>query len=136
MSHVTLLASDRPLPLYDPGVRPQPTTGPRGHARTVEEDGFSVQEHRYYREAVEEMGLAMKPCRYELDFSATQQDTDLLRGYLERNLAPGEQVELWSVWVPRCPEDGLARYRGRLEELDLETVELLEQWNVCITVEA
>ncbi len=51
-------------------------------------------------------------------------------------MAPGEQAELWSAWVPRCPEDGLARYRGRLEELDLETVELLEQWNVCITVEA
>ena len=136
MSHVVLLASDRPLPLYDPGVRRIRTSGCGGHAVTGEEDGFSVREHCYCRDAVDELGFSMKPCRYELDLRATQQDTDLLRGHLERNLAPGEQAELWSVWVPRCPEDGLARYRGRLEELDLETVELLEQWNVCITVEA
>ncbi len=136
MSHVTLLAADKPLPLYDPGVRRIRTSGCGGRAVAVEEDGFSVQEHRYYRDAVDELGLPMKPCRYELDLRGTQEDTDLLRGYLEQNLAPGERAELWSVWVPRYPEDGLARYRGRLADLDLETVALLEQWNVCITVEA
>ena len=132
MSHVTLLCADRALPLYDSHTRRARGEG----AVTVERDGFSVQANEYYQEAVEELNFPMRPCRYELDLRATQQDTDLLRGHLERNLAPGEQAELWSVWVPRCPEDGLTRYRGRLEELDLETVELLEQWNVCITVEA
>lgn len=136
MSHVTLLAADKPLPLYDPGVRRVRTSGRGGHAVTVEEDGFSVREHGYYRDAVDELGFSMKPCRYELDLRTTQQDTDLLRGYLERNLTPGERAELWSVWVPCYPEDGLTHYRGRLTDLDLETVALLEQWNVCITVEA
>ena len=136
MSHVTLLAADKPLPLYDPGVRRIRIIGRGGYAVAVEEDGFSVQEHLYYRDAAEELDLPMKPYRYELDLSATQQDTDMLRGYLEQNLGLRERVELWSVWVPRYPEDGLTCYRGRLADLDLETIALLEQWNVCITVEA
>ena len=131
MSHVILLCADRPLPLYDSGIRRVRTEG----AVTVEGDGFSVQANEYYRQAVEELDFPMKPCRYELDLEPTGQDAGLLRTYLERHLRPGEEVQLWSVWVPRYPEDGLSRYRGRLEDLDGDALALLEGWNVCMTVE-
>ena len=67
--------------------------------------------------------------------AAAPEDAAALRAYLEANLTPGETVELWSVWVPRYPEDGLTRYRGRLAGLDREAIEPLEKWNTCITVE-
>ena len=131
MSHVILLCADRPLPLYDSGAR----RGRPGGAVTVEGDGFLVQANEYYRQAVEELDFPMKPCRYELDLEPTGQDAGLLRTYLERHLRPGEEAQLWSVWVPRYPEDGLSRYRGRLEELDGDALAPLEGWNVCMTVE-
>ena len=131
MSHVILLCADRPLPLYDPHARRVRAEG----AVTVERDGFSVQANAYYRQAVEELDFPMKPCRYELDLEPTDQDAGLLKQYLEQQLRPGEEVQLWSVWVPRYPEDGLSRYRGRWEELDREALTLLEGWNVCMTVE-
>ena len=131
MSHVILLCADRPLPLYDPHIRRARTEG----SVTVERDGFSVQANAYYRQAVEELDFPMKPCRYELDLEPTDQDAGLLKQYLEQQLRPGEEVQLWSVWVPRYPEDGLSRYRGQWEELDKEALTLLEGWNVCMTVE-
>lgn len=131
MSHVILLCADRPLPLYDPHARRVRVEG----AVTVEGDGFSVQANEYYRQAVEELDFPMKPCRYELDLEPTDQDAGLLKQYLEQHLRPGEEVQLWSVWVPRYPEDGLSRYRGQWEELDREALTLLEGWNVCMTVE-
>ena len=131
MSHVILLCADRPLPLYDSHARRVRAEG----SVTVERDGFSVQANAYYRQAVEELDFPMKPCRYELDLEPTDQDAGLLKQYLEQQLRPGEEVQLWSVWVPRYPEDGLSRYRGRWEELDREALTLLEGWNVCMTVE-
>ena len=131
MSHVILLCADRPLPLYDPHARRVRAEG----SVTVERDGFSVQANAYYRQAVEELDFPMKPCRYELDLEPTGQDAGLLRTYLERHLRPGEKAQLWSVWVPRYPEDGLSRYRGRLEDLDGDALAPLEGWNVCMTVE-
>ena len=131
MSHVILLCADRPLPLYDSHARRVRAEG----SVTVERDGFSVQAHAYYRQAVEELDFPMKPCRYELDLEPTDQDAGLLKQYLEQQLRPGEIVELWSVWVPRYPEDGLSRYRGRLDGLDREALATLEGWNVCMTVE-
>ena len=131
MSHVILLCADRPLPLYDSHTRRVRAEG----SVTVERDGFSVQANEYYRAAVEELDFPMKPCRYELDLEPTDQDAGLLKRYLVRHLRPGEEVQLWSVWVPRYPEDGLSRYRGRLDGLDREALALLEGWNVCMTVE-
>ena len=90
MSRVVLLCADHPLPLYGSGVRRARTVGPV----TVEAGGFSVQEHKYYRSAVEDLGLSMKPCQYELDLRPTEEDAAALRAYLERNCAPGETVEL------------------------------------------
>ena len=127
----------------DPAVRrpaPAPVrlphpAGARGGSRHGGGDGFSVQANEYYRQAVEELDFPMKPCRYELDLEPTDQDAGLLKQYLEQQLRPGEEVQLWSVWVPRYPEDGLSRYRGQWEELDREALTLLEGWNVCMTVE-
>ena len=135
MSHVTLLCADRPLPLQEPKTRRIRTVRDGGHTIQVEEDGFSVRPNEYYQHAVEELNFPMKGMRYELDLRAAPEDAAALRAYLEANLTPGETVELWSVWVPRYPEDGLARYRGRLPDLDREAIEPLEKWNTCITVE-
>ena len=67
MSAVTLLCADRPLPLYDSGIRRVETSSHGGHTVSIETNGFSVQEHTYYREAVEDLGLELKPYQYELD---------------------------------------------------------------------
>lgn len=135
MSHVTLLCADRPLPLQEPKTRRIRTVRDGGHTIQVEEDGFSVRPNEYYQHAVEELNFPMKGMRYELDLRAAPEDAAALRAYLEANLTLGETVELWSVWVPRYPEDGLTRYRGRLADLDREAIEPLEKWNTCITVE-
>ena len=74
MSAVTLLCADRPLPLYESGVRRVETSSHGGYTVRIEASGFSVGEHTYYREAVEDLCLTMKPCRYELDLRATQED--------------------------------------------------------------
>ena len=63
------------------------------------EDGFSVQTHKYYRQAVKELGLTMKSFQYELDLRATEEDAAQLRTYLEQHLRPGETAELWNLWV-------------------------------------
>ena len=87
MSAVTLLCADRPLPLYESGVRRVETSSYRGYTVRIEASGFSVGEHTYYREAVEDLYLTMKPCRYQLDLRATQEDAeqalDTLQGILE-----------------------------------------------------
>ena len=52
MSAVTLLCADRPLPLYESGVRRVETSSHGGYTVRIEASGFSVGEHTYYREAV------------------------------------------------------------------------------------
>ena len=135
MSAVTLLCADRPLPLYDSGVRWIETSTDGGYTVSVETNGFSVQEHVYYREAVDGLGLDLKPCQYELNLRATQEDAAELGAYLERNLRPGEAVELWNLWVG----DGSARPRrfcGRLADLDFDTImQLKERFQTCLAIE-
>ena len=135
MSAVTLLCADRPLPLYDSGIRRVETSSHGGHTVSIEANGFSVQEHAYYREAVEDLGLTMKPCRYELDLRATEEDPAALRAYLEKYLHPGEAVELWNLWVgdgPTRPH----RFGGRLADLDLDAIKQLhEQFQIRLTIE-
>ena len=125
MSCVVLLAADHPLPLHEAQTRRTRTVRSGRDAIAVEEDGFSVQTHEYYRRAVDELGMAMKPCQYELDLRATEEDAALLRNYLRENCLPGETVELWQLWVGTDPE-GLLRLSGGLEELDRDTLEQLE----------
>ena len=131
MSRVILLCADHPLPLYDSQTRRADFL--RGVR--YEEDGFSVQPHVYYRPAVDDLELPMKPHRYELGLRATAQDAALLRDYLRQSCAPGEQVELWNLWVgdgPTRPH----RVGGRLAGLDSDTIrQLKEQFQICLTIE-
>lgn len=69
----------------------------------METDGFSVRPHEYYRGAVDELGLELKPFQYKLDLEATQEDVNALRGLSGRHCRPGEQVELWNLWVGGGP---------------------------------
>lgn len=121
MSRVILLAADRPLPLLEPAFRRVRCTG----RFTVETDGFSVRPHEYYRGAVDELGLELKPFQYELDLEATQEDVNALRAYLAGHCRPGEQVELWNLWVGVDREDQVPHFQGELADLALDTLEQL-----------
>ena len=135
MSAVTLLCAGRPLPLYDSGTRRVETSSHGGYTVSIEVNGFSVREHTYYREAVEDLGLTMKPCRYELALQATAEDAAELRAYLERHLRPGETAELWNLWVGEGPARP-HRFGGHLADLDLDTIKQLEeQFQICLTIE-
>lgn len=57
------------------------------------------------------------------------------RAYLERNLRPGERVELWNLWVGEGPARGVY-CSGRVENLAVDTLEQLEeQEQTCMTIE-
>ena len=136
MSAVTLLAADHPMHLSEAHTRRIRTVSSGRDTITVEEDGFSVQEHAYYRWAADGLGLAMKPCQYELDLRATEEDAVLLRDYLRQNCIPGETVELWQLWVGTEPEK-LIRFSGSLKDLDKDTLEQLESrplGQTCISI--
>ena len=135
MSQVYLLTADRPLPLYESGLRRLSVLREHGQTVTWETEGFSVREHRYYRCAVEELGLPLKPYRYELNLEVTEQDAQRLRDYLEKNLAPGERVELWSLWVGDGPSKAV-RFSGRLSDLAQDTLKQMETGRqICLCVE-
>lgn len=118
MSCVILLAADHPMPLYDPELRRISVSGDF----TLEFPGFSVQAHEYYRDAVDALDLEMKPFLYELNLEATEEDAKQLRTYLEANCHPGEEIELWNLWVGDDRETNVPHFRGRLADLDLETL--------------
>ncbi len=131
MSAVTLLCTDRPLPLYRSGSRRIRST-PSG---LVTEDGFSVQTHKYYRQAVKELGLTMKSFQYELDLRATEEDAAQLRTYLEQHLRPGETAELWNLWVGDGPARAF-RFTGPLADLETDALEqLFERTQTCLTIQ-
>ena len=101
---------------------------------TVEEDGFSVQPHEYYRCAVDDLGLDMQPCRYELNLAPTEEDAALLRAYLEQTCAHGETVELWHLWVGG-EKHRIRRFSGPLSALEQDTLEQLEELSqTCLTI--
>ena len=146
MSQVTLLAADRPLPLYDPGVRRVKIVQvndlpphPQFRWKTPftirgEEDGFSVQPNSYYRRSVDMLGLTIKPHQYELNLDATEQDAALLRDYLSQNCKTGEQVELWNLWVGDVDVRAF-HLEGHLSDLDRDTLEqLFEKDQTCMTI--
>lgn len=128
MSHVRLIAADRKLPLEDlQEFREHTGMVPNARPVTVGfTSGFRVAPHEYYRCAVDDLGLEMKPFQYELSFEQCRKDLDSLLAYLRENFASGEEAELWSLWVG----DGggkVRRYRGRLSEFDLDTLEMLNE---------
>ena len=131
MSRVILLCADHPLPLY--AAQTRRVYFHRGVR--YEEEGFSVQPHVYYRPAVDNLELSMKSHRYELDLRATEQDAALLRDYLRQSCIPGEQVELWNLWVGDGPARAF-RFTGPLAALEPDTLEQLsEQAQTCLTIE-
>lgn len=125
MSAVFLLTADHPLPLYDPELRRTYTVQAEGKEITVETPGFSIQPHEYYRDAVEQLGLELKPYQYEVDLYPTGEEAALLQAYLKQNCIPGETVELWYLWVGLEAEQVL-RFSGPLEDLDKAALEQLE----------
>ena len=134
MSCVYLLAASHPLPLYDSGLHRLRTVKAGSTAVTVEEDGFSVQTHEYYRWAVDDLSLDMQPCRYELNLSPTEEDAAQLRAYLEQNCAHGETVELWQLWVGG-EKHRIRRFSGPLSALEQDTLEQLEEHpQTCLTI--
>lgn len=122
--------ADHPLPLYAAQTR-------RVYFHSgvrYEEEGFSVQPHVYYRPAVDNLELSMKPHRYELDLRATEQDAALLRDYLRQSCIPGEQVELWNLWVSDIRVRAF-RLTGPLADLDADAlVQMAEREQTCITL--
>ena len=130
MSRVILLCADHPLPLY--AAQTRRVYFHRGVR--YEEEGFSVQPHVYYRPAVDNLELSMKPHRYELDLRATEQDAALLRDYLRQSCIPGEQVELWNLWVGNDPARP-RRFSGALGDVELDTLKQLEEnFQTCLTI--
>ena len=136
MSRVILLAADHPLPYYQSDIqRPSPPSrGPIVVTLPPECYCFSVQPHRDYRIAVEELGLEIKPYQYELNLKATGQDAQQLRDYLARHCKAGEQVELWNLWVGDMNARSL-HLTGPLSDLDQDTLEqLFEKDQTCMTI--
>ena len=123
MSAVMLLCADHPLPLYDSGVCRTGANSCMGHTVTAETSAFSVRAHSYYRDAVDELELPLKPWQYEVSLAATPEDGAQLRTYLAQNLASGETVELWNLWVGADRQRNMPRFRGRLADLDEQTLE-------------
>jgi len=133
VSRVLLIAADKPLPLWDrqevrtthrklPDI---PDLGDKA-GKTISYTGlrgFRVSEHNYYRSAVDALGYSMKAYQYELELEHCQPHLAHLRAYLSANLAPGQEIELWSLWVGNDHEDRPVHFRGKLSDLDLDTLD-------------
>lgn len=137
MSHVSLIAADKPLPPCDFREYREKT---RGRYTVGFATGFHVEEHAYYRDAVEELSFEMKPYQYAFDLENCEADLRHLVDYLRENFSAGEEAELWSLWVGSGPGK-LRRYRGTLDEFDMDTLgmlfeneKLLEEGQTCLTV--
>ncbi len=136
MSRVILLAAEHPLPCYQSDIqRPSPPNrGPIVVTLPPECYCFSVQPHRDYRMAVEELGLEIKPYQYELNLKATEQDAWELRNYLTQHCQTGEQVALWNLWVGDVNVRAF-HLEGPLSDLDKEALEqLFEKDQTCMTI--
>ena len=153
MSRVYLIAADKELLLCDgQEYRERTVTVPSNERFTIGcTCGFAVTEHIYYREVVDFLDYEMKPFQYALSLEQCEADLNRLLTYLRKNFSPGEEVELWSLWVGDGHGEQPIRYRGRLSEFDLDTLGMLTEHSkepdltgeypdvlisqVCITVE-
>lgn len=127
MSLCMLIAADKPLPLCSRKTERSRTVEIEGEQFTVScLSGFSVEEHNYYRDAVNVLDYPIKDYRYELSLEEEEADLQSLRDYLLEQFAPGEEVELWSIW--------LGDYEGKeipvfqkisVQELDMDAVHML-----------
>ena len=140
MSRVYLLSADRPLPLCDMEenwTRVIKLRNPDLRVRESVISGksqFRIQEHSYYRGAVNELELDMKGYQYELDVTKDQWSLEELTAYFRENLSPGEQVELWSLWIGNESIPPV-RYAGYLSDFDMDTLhQFLDAESICITI--
>ena len=133
MSCVTLIASDKPLPLCS-CREPRTKIVHTGAAKyTVSLPcGFQVSEHCYYRQAVDELDLPIRLFQYELSLTPEESDLRNLQDYLRTNCSPGDCVQLWSLWVGG-PEDTFCPLRrsGTLEELSVDVLKLFLAETPC-----
>ena len=129
MSRVRLIAAGKELPLCDKQeYRESTVTVPKNkHAAIGLTCGFAVTEHSYYRDSVDLLDYEMKPFQYELSLERCETDLDHLLAYLQENFSPGEEAELWSLWVGGGHGERPIRYRGRLSEFDLDTLGMLTE---------
>lgn len=132
MSSVYLIAADQPLPLCDfQEMRTKTVAIPTGEQfRISAPAGFRIEEHSYYRYAVDELNLAMKPYQYELSLEADESDLLHLKDYLLENFSTGEDVELWNLWVGVDRDDRVLRYRGELSDFDMESLKQFLESNL------
>ena len=176
MSRVNLIAADKALPLCDrqefrtsivklpESVIENFKNAPENSGKTDEDfekfrtgisigmtRGFLVTGNGYYDRAVAELNYAMKPFQYELLIEHCETDLNHLLTYLRESFSPGEEVELWSLWVGSGHGERPIHYRGRLSEFDLDTLGMLTETQkepdltgeypdglfsqICITVE-
>ncbi len=138
MSLVTLLAADTPLP----AVNLQMERETRIRDITLRfPGGLRISPLTWARDAVEDLGYPMKPCRFELELDPVPEDCQALKKYLSDHLPPGTEVQLWSLWVGSGPGT-LHRFRGSLAQMDSEALEILdlnrpgpaEEGQVCVTL--
>lgn len=130
MSCVYVLAADKELPF----VNCQEFRTKTVHKIEMGMDaGFKLEPHRYYREAVDELGYPMKHYQYELSLEADERDLDNLKQYLTEHFSAGETVELWHLWVPEYRR--LRRYHGTLPGFDMDTLkQFLDTEQACFTI--
>ena len=129
MSHVNLIAADKELSLFNrQEYRESTTVLPDGERFTIGlERGFRVEEHSYYRDSTDCLGFEMKPFQYELTLEQCEADLNHLLTYLRENFSPGEEAELWSLWVGSGGGERPVHYRGKLPEFDLDTLGMLTE---------
>ena len=125
MSRVMLIAADKPLPYCNfQEMRTKTITIPSGEQfRVSAPAGFRVEEHSYYRHAVEELHLTIKPHQVEFSLQTDESDLLRLREYLGEHFSPGEEVELWNLWVGIDRDERMIHYRTSLSDLDMEAME-------------
>ena len=124
MSRVQLIAADKPLPLCDRRTERAKTVSAQGSRVTVTaEAGFAVLEHTYYRHAVDILNYPIKPHQYELALELHPDDLRDLKEYLSAQFAPGETVDLWSIWVGIDNDGHLPpHYSGKLADFGMDTL--------------
>ena len=129
MSHVSLIAADKELPLCDrQEYRERTVTVPNSKSITIGcTCGFRVEKHSYYHDSTDFLDYEMKPFQYELTLEQCETDLNHLLTYLRENFSPGEEVELWSLWVGSGHGERPVCYRGRLSEFDLDTLGMLTE---------
>ena len=76
----------------------------------------------------------MKGYQYELEVTKDQWSLEELTAYFRENLSPGEQVELWSLWIGNESIPPV-RYAGYLSDFDMDTLhQFLDAESICITI--